>query len=92
MPTVTVIRVFKNYPEDFNGSHSLLTADCEIDSGKFVRMGYPQDEITSAAVLRTRLEADAEVLTDPAKQRDADFGDPAYGTRDDNLKPAPFDI
>lgn len=94
MALCTVKRVVVGYPEEYNGTKDMTTIDCEIDTGTFVRVGYATSEVDTQAKVQSKLEADSAQLLDFEENgsRDADFTVPSYGTVDEALKPAPFNI
>lgn len=91
MASIHVIRVTQGWPEMIEGLAELCTVDVTVD-GLYVRVGYHTTDLTDAAALKVKLEADSVALLDPEKQSATKFPFPTGGTDRPDLVPADFII
>jgi len=90
MATVHVTAVTEGWPVQLDGS-ALTTIDMTV-GGKYVRMGYHTEDITSSADVEAKLTADADTLNDAEKQHEGAFPAPTGGTDKPDYVPDDFDV
>jgi len=92
MATVHVNKVTEGWPcADPEGDEALTTIDVTVD-GKYVRMGYHENDIASASDVEQKLTNDSSILLNADKQKETPFPDPPGGTDRPEWVPDDFTI